>query len=102
MLKKILIGFASVVVILGLAMGAVMLDMPPKRLFSGKVMDFIAPMITSNMFVSEDTDDFSPGLAIGAQLSALPRPGDQSDRSIYRRSRGSLRCSAFSGLVTLL
>ncbi len=71
MLKKILKGFAAVAIVLGLAFAAVMLDAPPTKLFGGKIIGVIEGPVTSGMFVSEDTDTFSPGLPIGARFPAI-------------------------------
>lgn len=70
-MKKILKGFATVLIILGLPFAAVMLDAPPIRLFGGKVIGLLEDPVTSGMFVSEDTDSFSPGLPIGARFPAI-------------------------------
>lgn len=70
-MKKILKGFAAVVIILGLAGAAVMLDTPPTRLFGGSVIGLLEDPVTSGMFVSEDTDGFSPGLPIGARFPSI-------------------------------
>lgn len=75
-MKKILKGFATVVVILGLPFAAVMLDAPPIKLFGGKVIALLEDPVTSGMFVSEDTDGFSPGLPIGARFPSI--------RALYR------------------
>ena len=48
-----------------------MLDAPPTELFGGKVIGLIEKPVTSGMFVSEDTDSFSPGLSIGAPFPAI-------------------------------
>ena len=70
-MKKILKGFAAVAIIIGLASAAVMLDAPPAELFGGKVIGLIEKPVTSGMFVSEDTDTFSPGLSIGIRFPAI-------------------------------
>ena len=70
-MKKILKGFVTVVTILGLPFAAVMLDTPPIKLFGGKVIGLLEDPLTSGMFVSEDTDGFSPGLPIGAQFPSI-------------------------------
>ena len=70
-MKKILKGFAAVVIILGLPFAAIMLDTPPTRLFDGKVIGLLEGPVTSGMFVSEDTDVFSPGLPIGARFPSI-------------------------------
>ena len=70
-MKKILKGFAAVVIILGLPIAAVLLDTPPIKLFGGKVIGLLEGPVTSGMFVSEDTDGFSPGLPIGARFPAI-------------------------------
>ena len=70
-MKKILKGFAIVVIILGLPVAAVMLDTPSIKLFGGKVIGLLEGPVTSGMFVSEDTDGFSPGLPIGARFPAI-------------------------------
>ena len=70
-MKKILKGFATVVIILGLPFAAVLLDAPPIKLFGGKVIGLLEGPVTSGMFVSEDTDGFSPGLPIGAQFPSI-------------------------------
>ena len=70
-MKKILKGFATVLIILGLPFAAVLLDAPPIKLFGGKVIGLLEDPITSGMFVSEDTDGFSPGLPIGAQFPSI-------------------------------
>ena len=70
-LKKILKGFAAAAIILGLAGAAVMLDTPPTALFGGKVIGLLEDPVTSGMFVSEDTDVFSPGLPIGARFPSI-------------------------------
>ena len=70
-MKKILKGFAAVVIILGLPFAAIMLDTPPIKLFGGKVIGLLEGPVTSGMFVSEDTDGFSPGLPIGAQFPSI-------------------------------
>ena len=70
-MKKFLKGFATVVIILGLPFAAVMLDTPPIKLFGGKVIGLLEDPLTSGMFVSEDTDGFSPGLSIGAQFPSI-------------------------------
>ena len=64
-------GFATVVIILGLPFAAVMLDTPPIKLFGGKVIGLLEDPVTSGMFVSEDTDAFSPGLPIGARFPPI-------------------------------
>ena len=64
-------------VILGLPFAAVMLDAPPIKLFGGKVIALLEDPVTSGMFVSEDTDTFSPGLAIGARFPPI--------RALYQR-----------------
>ncbi len=58
-------------IILGLPFAAVMLDSPPIKLFGGKVIGLLEDPVTSGMFVSEDTDTFSPGLPIGARFPAI-------------------------------
>ena len=68
MLKKILIGFIAV---LGLALVAVMLDMSPNRLFGDSKPKDTERAVTDNMFVSEDTDGFSPGLPAGGRFPAI-------------------------------
>lgn len=70
-MKKILKGFATVVIILGLPFAAVILDAPPIKLFGGKVIGLLEDPLTSAMFISEDTDTFSPGLLIGARFPAI-------------------------------
>lgn len=70
-MKKILKGFAVVVIILGLPFAAVMLDTPPTKLFGGKVIGLLEAPVASGMFVSEDTDTFSPGLPIGARFPSI-------------------------------
>ncbi len=70
-MKKILKGFVAVAIILGLPFAAVMLDTPPIKLFGGKVIGLLEGPVTGGMFVSEDTDGFSPGLPIGARFPAI-------------------------------
>ena len=70
-MKKILKGFATLLIILGLPFAAVMLDTPPIKLFGGKVIELLEDPLTSSMFISEDTDGFSPGLPIGARFPAI-------------------------------
>ena len=70
-MKKFLKGFATVVIILGLPIAAVMLDSPPAELFGGKVAGLLADTVTSGMFVAEDPDAFSPGLPVGARFPAI-------------------------------
>lgn len=70
-MKKFLKGFATVVIILGLPFAAVMLDAPPIKLFGGKVIGILEDPVNSGMFVSEDTDTFSPGLPVGARFPAI-------------------------------
>ncbi len=70
-MNKILKGFIAVVIILGLPCAAVMLDTPPIKLFGGKVIGLLEGPVTSGMFVSEDTDTFSPGLPIGARFPSI-------------------------------
>ena len=70
-MKKILKVFAAVAIVLGLPVAAVMLDTPPIKLFGGKVIGLLEGPVTSGMFVSEDTDGFSPGLPIGARFPAI-------------------------------
>lgn len=40
-------------------------------LFRESIFNAIEPLVTSSMFVSEDTDSFDPGLPIGAQFPAI-------------------------------
>jgi len=70
MLKKSLIGIGAVVGVLALAVAAFMLDAPPAEL-SGEKSVATDEGPTKNMFVSEDNDDFSPGLPIGAQFPGI-------------------------------
>ena len=70
-MKKILKGFATLLIILGLPFAAVVLDIPPIKLFGGKVIGLLEDPLTSGMFVSEDTDGFSPGLPIGVQFPSI-------------------------------
>ena len=70
-MKKILKGFATVVIILGLPFAAVILDAPPTKLFGGKVIGLLEAPLAGDMFVSEDTDTFSPGLPVGARFPAI-------------------------------
>ena len=70
-MKKFLKGLATLLIILGLPFAAVMLDSPPVKLFGGKVIGLLEDPLTSNMFISEDTDGFSPGLPIGARFPAI-------------------------------
>ena len=70
-MKKFLTGFATVVIILGLPIAAVVLDSPPTELFGGKVAGLLADTVTSGMFVAEDPDAFSPGLPVGARFPAI-------------------------------
>lgn len=70
-MKKSLKGFATVVIILGLPFAAVMLDNPPTELFGGKVIGLLEDPVAGSMFVSEDTDAFSPGLPLGARFPAI-------------------------------
>ena len=70
-MKKILKGFATVVIILGLPFAAVMLDAPPIKLFGGKVIGLLEDSVAGDMFVSEDTDTFSPGLPVGARFPSI-------------------------------
>ena len=70
-MKKILKGFATVVIILGLPFAAVMLDTPPIKLFGGKFIGLLEAPVASGMFVSEDTDTFSPGLPISARFPSI-------------------------------
>ena len=70
-MKKIIKGFATAVIILGLPFAAIMLDTPPIKLFGGKVIGLLEDPVTSGMFVSEDTDGFSPGLPIGARFPSI-------------------------------
>jgi hypothetical protein len=71
MLKKFLIGIGAIVGVVALAFAAVMLDRAPTKLFGGKLTGALMGSVTKNMFVSEDNDDFSPGLSIGAQFPAI-------------------------------
>ena len=92
-MKKILKGFAAVVIILGLAGAAVTLDTPPTRLFGGSVIGLLEDPVTSGMFVSEDTDVFSPGLPIGAQfpsIRALYQGGEIDSIDRFMGKRGAV------------
>ena len=70
-MKKLLKGFATVIIILGLPFAAVMLDSPPTELFGGKAVGLLADTVTGDMFVAEDPDAFSPGLPVGARFPAI-------------------------------
>ena len=92
-MKKILKGFAAVVIILGLPFAAIMLDTPPIKLFGGKVIGLLEDPLTSGMFVSEDTDVFSPGLPIGAQfpsIRALYQGGEINSIDRFMGERGAV------------
>lgn len=92
-LKKILKGFAAVAIILGLAGAAVMLDTPPTRLFGGNVIGLLEDPVTSGMFISKDTDVFSPGLPIGAQfpsIQALYQGGEINSIDRFMGERGAV------------
>ncbi len=70
-MNKILKNFAILVIILGLPFAAVILDAPPIKLFGGKVVGLLEDPLTDGMFVSEDTDTFSPGLSTGIRFPAI-------------------------------
>ena len=70
-MKKFLKGFATLVIILGLPFAAVMLDSPPIQLFGGKVVGLLEDPVAGGMFLSEDTDAFSPGLPIGVRFPSI-------------------------------
>ncbi len=92
-MRQILKGFAAVAIILGLAGAAVMLDTPPTRLFGGNVIGLLEDPVTSGMFVSEDTDVFSPGLPIGAQfpsIQALYQGGEINSIDRFMGERGAV------------
>ncbi|MGI9325077.1 MAG: hypothetical protein ACR2PZ_07650 [Pseudomonadales bacterium] len=60
-MKKISLGFLGVLVLLAVV----------GFLFRGPLFELIAERMTADMFVSQDTDAFDPGLSIGTRFPQI-------------------------------